>query len=40
MANTAALMMIKKEVFNEVGRFDENLAVDYNYVIFFDAILR
>jgi len=32
MANTAALIMIKKNVFNEVGKFDENLAIDYNDV--------
>ena len=32
MTNTGALIMIKKEVFNEVGGFDENLAIDYNDV--------
>jgi GT2 family glycosyltransferase len=32
MANTAALMMIKKKIFDEVGGFDEALAVDYNDV--------
>lgn len=32
MVNTAALIMMKKEVFNKVGGFDENLAVDYNDV--------
>lgn len=32
MANTAALIMMKKDVFEKIGRFDENLAIDYNDV--------
>ena len=31
-AVTAACMMLRKEVFEEVGGFDENLAVAYNDV--------
>jgi len=32
MANTAALIMVKKELFNKINGFDENLAIDYNDV--------
>jgi len=32
MANTAALIMIERKVFDEIDGFDENLAVDYNDV--------
>jgi O-antigen biosynthesis protein len=33
-AVTAACMMVRKDVFKELGGFDENLAVDYNDIDF------
>jgi O-antigen biosynthesis protein len=33
-AVTAACMMVKKQIFQEIGGFDENLAIDYNDVDF------
>ena len=39
-AVTAACLMVRKAVFDEVGGFDENLAVAYNDVDFVYVLAR